>query len=92
MRPKWLKGWTTVRVDWIDTITHPVGDLKDAAPSMRHTLGYFQTVKERDGKKVLVISDTRDDDVEGQQGWTAIPLANVTKIVELIDGEKEWKP
>lgn len=102
-RPMPFELGEMLAVDWIDTAASTTGDPKHAAPETRQTLGFYRGVKsqhfknssaprEKRMKKVLVISDTKDDGLDGQEGWTAIPMANVLAVNELVSGKKRWLP
>jgi hypothetical protein len=98
-----FKKDSMVLVDWIDTANSATGDPDHASPETRHTLGFCKGVKKRSfvnkeqpkeqrSRQVLVISDTKDDALSGQEGWTAIPLPNVLAITEVVVGKKRWVP
>jgi hypothetical protein len=90
-----------IAVDWVDTAANPTGSTDNASPVPRRTVGIMVGVRRKEfqredrprhkaTRRVLVMTDTSDSDVAGQEGWTAIPLANVLSMTGLVLTKKRW--
>jgi len=90
-----------VAVDWIDTASNGTAAIETAGTEPRRTVGIYKGVKRQSFasdfepkklrfRKVLVMTDTRDNSLPGQEGWTAIPLHNVLAITGLMLTKKRW--
>lgn len=77
-----LERGDVIEVHWADIYTDHNGDPSEGDVVTRPSNGYFWETKVSPevGFEVLVITNTLDQDLVGQNGYTAIPTCVITQV------------
>lgn len=69
-----------IEVKWLDIIHDATGNPNEAELQQRVTYALYWGTKTSKGVEALVVTNTADEDIPDQQGYTVFPTASVVGV------------